>query len=81
MTSSFQFLLLGGLGAVGAALAIGTLAAMVRYWRTGRFPGEDDTSAHQPVGVATHVAMWLRVVVGLALAVWGFVSVVTAGVF
>lgn len=37
---SWIFLLVGGLGAVGAAMSLGTLAALVRYRSTGELPGE-----------------------------------------
>lgn len=38
---SWIFLLVGGLGAVGAAMSLGTLAALVRYRSTGELPGDD----------------------------------------
>lgn len=38
---SWVFLLVGGLGAIGAALSIGTLAALVQYRRHGTLPGQD----------------------------------------
>lgn len=39
---SWIFLAVGGLGATGAALSLGTLAALVRYRRTGTLPGQDE---------------------------------------
>lgn len=41
---SWVFLLVGGLGAVGAALSLGTLAAWIRYERTGEVPGHEATA-------------------------------------
>ena len=75
---SWQFLLLGGLAAVGAALAIGTIAAWATYRRTGRFPGTPEDAAPGPVTTSQRVGLVVRVVVGLALAVWGVVSLVSA---
>lgn len=75
--ASWQFLVVGSLAALGAALAVGTLGALLRYYRTGRFPGEDN-----PVGgvsTAHLVGLWIRVLVGAALAAWGVVSLVRAG--
>jgi hypothetical protein len=39
---SWIFLVVGGLGAVGAAMSLGTLAALVRYRSTGELPGGTD---------------------------------------
>jgi hypothetical protein len=71
---SWQFLIIGTFAAVGAALAVGTLAALLRYRRTGRFPGEDPATPSEPVPRSRFVGMWLRVVIGTALAVYGVVS-------
>jgi hypothetical protein len=75
--TSFLFLLLGSLGAVGAALAVGTLAALLRYHRTGAFPG------HEPgeeVGRRKYVTLWVRVAVGIVLTIYGIAVVQRAGV-
>jgi hypothetical protein len=75
--TSWGFLLFGSVGAVGAALAFGTLAALLRYHRTGAFPG------HEPGEVITrgrYVRLWLRVVVGLAVAAYGVYVVDASGV-
>lgn len=75
--TSFGFLAFGSIGAIGAALAVGTLAALWRYRRTGAFPG------HEPgevVSRARLVRMWFRVVVGLGLAAYGVYVVDRSGV-
>lgn len=77
--SSWTFLIVGSLAAVGAALAGGTAAALVRYHRTGRFPGEDDTHAQREVSTAHLVGLWLRVAIGVAVAVWGTASLLGSG--
>ncbi|HEX9767240.1 MAG TPA: hypothetical protein VGA36_10790 [Nitriliruptorales bacterium] len=76
---SWQFLLIGGLAAVGAALAVGTLAAMVAYRRTGSFPGRPEGEEPTEVSAGQLVGLWLRVVIGMALAIWGVVSLSSAG--
>ena len=58
---SFTYLFVGSLAAVGAALALGTLGAILRYHRTGAFPGHD---AGQEVPTRRYVGLWIRVVVG-----------------
>lgn len=65
---SWVFLLVGGLGAVGAAMALGTLAAWVRYERTGEVPGGD---ADTPVedGPAVRRRLLVRIVLGVVVAV------------
>lgn len=77
--TSWTFLFVGSLAAVGAALAGGTAAALLRYYRTGRFPGEDDTHAQRDVSAGHLVGLWLRVVVGAGVAVWGIVSLAGSG--
>ena len=65
--------------AIGAALALGTLAAMIRYWRTGAFPGrptEADASDHR---LALRLA-WAKVLAGTFLLVWGIASLSAQGV-
>ena len=72
---SWVFLLVGGLGAVGAAMALGTIAAMVRYQRTGTLPGTDDEGAtvEGQVDPARDPAVLrrlvVRIVLGIAVAV------------
>lgn len=75
--TSFGFLLFGTVGAVGAALAFGTLAALWRYHRTGAFPN------HEPgetIPRATYTKLWIRVGIGLALAAYGVYIVIDSGV-
>ena len=76
--TSFGFLILGSIGAVGFALAFGTLAAMFNYRRTGSFPG------HEPGQVVTQrdwTKLWIRVVLGIAVGIYGVYVVIRAGVF
>lgn len=63
---SWVFLLVGGLGAVGAALSIGTLAALVQFRRSGTLPGQDD-DAPAP-GPGTEQRLWVRIVLGAVVA-------------
>ncbi|WP_052665027.1 hypothetical protein [Nitriliruptor alkaliphilus] len=75
--TSFGFLFFGSIGAIGAAMAFGTLAALMRYHRTGAFPG------HEPGEVVTrsrYVRLWLRVVLGFAVAAYGVYVVAESGV-
>lgn len=74
--TSWQFLLIGSFAALGAALAVGTAAALLRYHRTGSFPGGE---ADEPVTGSQLAGLWLRVVVGLAIAVGGGWSLAAAG--
>lgn len=69
---SWQFLVLGSFGAVGLALAFGTLAALAQYRRHGHFPNAEPGAP--PPGRREFVGLWLRIIIGLALAVAGFVS-------
>lgn len=75
--ASWQFLLIGSFGAVGAALAVGTLAALVRYHRTGAFPGEEPDAP--PATTGRLAGLWVRIVAGLAVAVYAVVSLADAG--
>lgn len=73
---SWQFLLIGSFAALGAALALGTGAALVRYYRTGAFPSQDPGTE---VRTGQLVALWARVVVGLVVAVAGVASLSAQG--
>lgn len=75
--TSFGFLLFGSVGAVGAALAFGTLAALLRYHRTGTFPNHQ---AGEPIARGKYVGLWVRVVVGILVAIYGAYIVVDSGV-
>lgn len=68
---SWLFLLIGSFAAIGAALALGTAAALVRYYRTGSFPAQ---SPDTEVRTGQVVALWARVVVGVVLAIAGVAS-------
>lgn len=74
--TSWLFLIIGSFAALGAAMALGTLAALVRYHRTGTFPGSAETSE---LTTGRYVALWIRVGVGLVLAAIGVVAVQRAG--
>ncbi len=63
--TSWAFLLIGSFAAVGAALAVGTLGAIVRYHRTGTFPGEERPSDDPARGRL--LALWVRVALGVVL--------------
>ncbi|HSK23227.1 MAG TPA: hypothetical protein VK906_08630 [Egicoccus sp.] len=73
---SWGFLLVGSFAAVGAAMAVGTLAALLRYRRTGEFPG---ATPDAPVTRGRLTALWVRVGVGLVLAGIGIVALVDRG--
>jgi hypothetical protein len=76
--TSFVFLLLGSLTAVGLALAIGTLAALWRYHRTGVFPGGEVGSE---VSCGQLAALWVRVALGVVLTAVGIAVIQRAGIF
>lgn len=76
MDSTWTFLLVGGFGAVGAAMAVGTAAALLRYHRTGEWPGRDDRA---DVTTGRLVGLYARVVVGAGLAIYAFVSLSSRG--
>ena len=72
---SWVFLLVGGVGAVGAALTVGTLAALVHLRREGTLPGQPPGA--EPPDEATVRRLWVRAVLGLAVAA-AAVSTLTA---
>lgn len=74
--TSWAFLLVGTFAAVGAAMMVGTLAALWRYHRTGRFPGNDEVAR---LSVGKLVSLWVRVGVGLVLTITGVVAIERAG--
>lgn len=71
--TSWAFLMIGSAAAVGAALAIGTLAALVRYYRTGTFPGDD---APGEVSTGRLAGLWIRIIIGVILTIAGIVVMV-----
>lgn len=66
---SWQFLLFGTVGAVGAAMALGTIAALARYRRTGAFPGQEE--AADPPSRGQVLGLYARIAVGLLFAASG----------
>lgn len=75
--SSWVFLLVGGIGAVGAALAFGTVAALLRLRRDGRLPGQPPGAP--PPDERTIRALWLRIVLGLVVAAASVASLASQG--
>ena len=75
--SSWAFLLVGSFAAIGAAMALGPLAALVRYHRTGVFPGAEDSVElpHRRL-----IALWIRVGVGVVLTIMGVIALNRAGI-
>ncbi|MEX2532618.1 MAG: hypothetical protein WD360_01490 [Nitriliruptoraceae bacterium] len=73
--TSWAFLLVGSFAAVGAAMAVGTLGALVRYHRTGEFPNANAEQAP----ARTVLKLWVRVGVGVALAVLGVAMLLRSG--
>lgn len=74
---SWVFLLVGGVGAVGAALVVGTLAALVRLRREGSLPGQAPEEG--PPDAGTVRALWARIVLGSVLAVISVASLASQG--
>ncbi len=72
---SWQFLLVGSFGAVGLALAAGTLAALAHYRRNGYFPS--GAPGDEPPTRRHLVGMWVRVAIGLVLALAGIAALVS----
>ena len=78
---SWVFLLVGGLGAIGAAMSLGTIAAMVQYRRTGTLPGLDEDAATDAAGPGDAVLRRLvvRIVLGAVVAVVCFLVLAERG--
>lgn len=76
--TSWAFLLIGSFAAVGAAMAVGTLAALWNYHRTGTMPGSDGREDIAPTRIAS---LWIRVGVGLLLTAIGVVALERAGIW
>jgi hypothetical protein len=75
--SSWTFLLVGSFAALGAALAVGTVAALWRHRRTGTFPGSDEPVELTP---RRRAMLWLRVAVGVALTLAGVEALRRVGI-
>ncbi len=63
--------------AVGAAMGFGTAAALWRHHRTGLFPGQPIDDEGNPVGEVSLPGAWVRVGLGLLVALWGLAGVVS----
>lgn len=74
--TSWAFLIVGSFAAAGAAMAVGTLAALLRYHRTGTFPGSSEAAELSSRKLAS---LWTRVVVGVVLTIVGLLSLERAG--
>lgn len=76
--TSWQFLIIGSIAAVGAAMAAGTIAALVRHRRTGMMPGADEPSE---LTRAQQTALWIRIGLGVTVAVAGIAWIWSTGIF
>lgn len=74
---SWVFLLVGGFGAVGAALVVGTLAALVRLRQEGTLPGQSPEDDAPDAGTVR--GLWIRVVVGAVVAIASAASLASQG--
>jgi hypothetical protein len=75
--TSWAFLLVGSFAALGAALSVGTLAALWQHRRTGTFPGSDEAIELTP---ARRRMLRLRVVVGGVLTMVGVAALRRLGI-
>jgi hypothetical protein len=75
--SSWTFLLVGSFAAVGAAMAIGTMAALWQYRRSGTMPGSDEPVELSPARLRV---LQLRIVVGLVLTAMGLQALRRVGI-
>ncbi len=75
--SSWTFLLVGSFAAMGAAMAVGTAAALWRHHRTGTMPGSDEPVELSP---RRRRVLHLRVAVGLVLTAVGVEALRRAGI-
>jgi len=75
--SSWTFLLVGSFAAMGAAMTVGTLAALLQHRRTGTMPGSDEPVELSP---RRRRVLWGRVVVGLVLTGMGLQALRGAGI-
>lgn len=60
--------------AVGAALFLGTGAALLRYRRDGVFPGQPTDDDGRPAAAVSVRAAVVKAAVGAVLTVWGAVG-------
>lgn len=71
----WTFLLVGALGAVGAAAAAGTIAALMAHRRTGTWPGSQDGELSR----ARRWSLYGRAAVGAGVAVWAVATLAERG--
>lgn len=76
--TSWLFLIIGSVAALGAAMAAGTLAALWRYRRTGTMPGSDDPAT---LSRGKFISLWIRIVVGVVVAIAGIEWIRRTGIF
>ena len=74
---SWTFLLVGTFAAMGAAMALGTGAALWRHHRTGTMPGSDEPVELSP---RRRTVLKLRILVGLVLTAIGVEALRRAGI-
>jgi len=75
--SSWTFLIVGSFAALGAAMAVGTIAALARHRRTGTMPGSEEQVELSPGRLRV---LYLRVVVGLVLTAMGLAALRRVGI-
>jgi len=75
--SSWTFLIVGSFAALGAAMAVGTIAALARYRRTGTMPGSGEQVELSPGRLRV---LYLRIVVGLVLTGMGVEALRRVGI-
>lgn len=75
--TSWLFLIVGSIAALGAAMAAGTIAALWRFRRTGTMPGSDGPAE---LSNGKLISLWLRVAIGTVVAVAGIVWIQGAGI-
>ncbi|WP_370324911.1 hypothetical protein [Euzebya sp.] len=66
--------------AVGAAMAFGTGLALLAYRRDGVFPGQPVDEDGTPEKAPAIRSAYVKVVLGLALGVWGLAGLTTGSV-
>jgi hypothetical protein len=65
---SWVFLLVGSVGAVGAAMVVGTVGALVGWYRNGTLPNQGSEGMPVP-SERTIRLLWFRIGVGVVVAV------------
>ena len=75
--SSWTFLIVGSFAALGAAMAVGTIAALAQYRRTGTMPGSDEPVELSPGRLRM---LYLRIIVGVVLTGMGIEALRRTGI-